>query len=27
MLLTEVLAEDEERQKADGFFYRFPREP
>lgn len=26
MLLAEVLAEDEERQRAEGFFYRFPRE-
>ena len=26
MLLTEVLAEDPEREAAEGFFYRFPRE-
>lgn len=26
MLLTEVIAEDEERSQAEGFFYRFPRE-
>jgi alkylhydroperoxidase/carboxymuconolactone decarboxylase family protein YurZ len=26
MLLSEVLAEDPEREKAEGFFYRFPRE-
>jgi len=26
MLLTEVLAEDPDRQKAEGFFYRFPGE-
>jgi len=26
MLLTEVLAEDPEREAAEGFYYRFPRE-